>query len=92
MPDPCPRLVGSSLVTFVRESLPGRAVLTGLGPGERGPVVVGPVRVGVLFWRRGGPDPLLAVMPAAHIAVCYGVSSSISGMQGTLWNELAQVI
>jgi hypothetical protein len=65
MPKPDPKLVGSSRVAFVLESLPGRAVLTGPGPGERCPVVVGPVRVGVQFWRREGPFPWLAVRWAA---------------------------
>jgi hypothetical protein len=67
MPDPDPKLVWSSWVAFQRESLPGRAVLTGPGPGERSPVVVGPVRVGVRFWRREGrgPGPWLAVRWAA---------------------------
>ncbi len=65
MPKPDPKLVGSSRVAFVLESLPGREVLTGPGPGERFPVVVGPVRVGVQFWRRGGPVPWLAVRWAA---------------------------
>ena len=54
MPGPGPEVVGSSRVAFVRESLPRRASLDRI-QGERGPVVVGPVRVGVRCWCRGWP-------------------------------------
>jgi hypothetical protein len=64
MPGPGPEVVGSSRVAFVRESLPRRASLDRV-QGERGPVVVGPVRVGVRCWCRGGPGPWLAVRWAA---------------------------
>ena len=64
MPGPGPEVVGSSRVAFVRESLPRRASLDRV-QAERGPVVVGPVRVGVRCWCRGGPDPWLAVWWAA---------------------------
>jgi hypothetical protein len=64
MPGPGPEVVGSSRVAFVRESLPRRASLDRI-QGERGPVVVGPVRVGVRCWCRGGPGPWLAVRWAA---------------------------
>ncbi len=63
-PGPGPEMVGSSRVAFVRESLPRRASLDRV-QGERGPVVVGPVRVGVRYWCRGGPGPWLAVRWAA---------------------------
>ena len=64
MPGPGPEVVGSSRVAFVRESLPRRASLDRV-QAERGPVVVGLVRVGVRCWCRGGPGPWLAVRWAA---------------------------
>jgi hypothetical protein len=70
MPGPGPEVVGSSRVAFVRESLPRRASLDRdhhRVQGERGPLVVGPVRVGVRCWCRGGPGPWLAVRWAASL-------------------------
>jgi hypothetical protein len=55
---------GPLWVAFVQESLPGRASLDRVQD-ERGPMVVGPVRVGVRCWCRGGPGPWLAVRWAA---------------------------